>query len=92
MELKSLEQTTLVQILMYLEEHKEAKMTELMKELKSSQHPIYTALRILKELKLIEEEITSYPLRRLFTLTDRGVRVAGKLAEVEAILTEKESI
>jgi hypothetical protein len=66
-----LEQTTAIRILFYLKENKEAKMTELMKQLRSSQHPVYTALHILKELKLIGEEVTSYPLKRIFTLTQR---------------------
>jgi predicted transcriptional regulator len=81
-----LEQTTAIRILFYLKENKEAKMTELMKQLRSSQHPVYTALHILKELKLIEEEVTSYPLKRIFTLTGKGRLVAEKLKDIEGIL------
>jgi predicted transcriptional regulator len=81
-----LEQTTAIRILFYLKENKEVKMTELMRKLRSSQHPIYTALGILKELKLIEEKITTYPLTRLFILTEKGHLVAVALQRIEEIL------
>jgi DNA-binding PadR family transcriptional regulator len=88
MKTSQLEQTTAIQILFYLLGNREAKMTELMHELRSSQHPIYAALNVLRELGLINEEVVPYPLKRIFTLTEKGRRVAEKLRDVEGILSE----
>lgn len=61
-------------------------MTELVRKIASPQTTVYRAVPKLKELGLINDKLTPYPVKRIFSLTEKGRKVAEKLAEVESIL------
>jgi len=51
------------------------------------QKAIYTALKTLNDLKLIEEKTGSrFPYPRLFYLTEKGRTAAGRLIDIERLL------
>lgn len=60
-----------------------------MKELELSQQPAYKAKDILILLGLVKERLATEPMRRMYSLTDRGRRAAAKLAELETVLGEE---
>ena len=62
------------------------KISEIVRRLGRPQATIYRAIGKLKELALIYDETTGYPVKRFFSLTEKGRRVAEKLADVENIL------
>jgi DNA-binding PadR family transcriptional regulator len=82
-----LEQVAAIQILILLLEGP-LKMTEIISRLEGSNRTPYTAIPRLKELGLVSDEVTPYPVKRIFTLTEKGRQVAGKLAEIENILSQ----
>ena len=79
-------QSGIVNILLYLYDKKEAILSDFIFELKISAPTVLRAINILKETQLIDEE-QKYN-RRFFRLTDRGVKVAMKMREIEKILEE----
>jgi Mn-dependent DtxR family transcriptional regulator len=81
-----LEQKTSVQILLLLFEKGELKWTEILKSLRTSQHPAYKARKKLEEIQLIHGVVSN--MKIMFQLTEKGRRVALKLREIEAILRE----
>lgn len=90
--LKVIEQTGLPEILLYLLNKNEARITDIFIFLRSQgigQSTMYRALKLLKEHDLIDEKITDYPKLRLIRLTEKGRRVAEKILEIKEILEEK---
>jgi len=74
-------------ILLYLLDEETAMVSQLVRRLPITQDPIYKALPILVSLGLIKEKLEAkFPRRRMFSLTEKGRRVAEKLNEIEAIL------
>jgi len=64
-----------------------AKITSIIKGVPVGQRAAYTALSTLMGLKLVEEQISEeFPFTRNFILTEKGQKVAEKLAEIQAIL------
>jgi len=87
--LDALEQTALPRILVYLLRKKKASRTDLKNDIDASQQAIYNSLPILKKCGLINEISEEvFPRRKLITLTEKGMRVAEHLAEIEKILME----
>lgn len=84
--METLEQTSACRILVLLT--KEAyPVSEIIRQVGSSQQAIYNALRKLKDAGLIQEELeTDFPRRRLISLTEKGRKVAEKLEEIEKML------
>ena len=80
--LETLEQSGSLHILIYLLKKKEAKTSELLKNIPVGQTAFYTAVRKLLDEKLIEDEKAGYPVTRTFRLTNRGVFVAQKIREI----------
>lgn len=80
-----LEQVGAIQILLFLLE-KPLKMTELTELFQGSNTTIYRAVPKLRNLGLIEDKVTSYPVKRIFNLTEKGRKVAEKLREIEKLL------
>ncbi|TET89791.1 MAG: hypothetical protein E3J35_08815 [Methanomassiliicoccales archaeon] len=74
-------------IISYLYRHQEACITELIRNVDVCQKTIYRAIDILLSLDLIsEEEMTTFPWRKIYTLTSKGQLLA------EAPLYKSDSI
>lgn len=63
-------------------------MTDIINKIGGSHTTPYKALPILKNLGLINDEVTPYPVKRIFSLTEKGRKVASKLQEIEDILQQ----
>lgn len=90
--LRTIEQTGLAEILVFLLGRDKARITDIFVFLRSQgvgQSTMYRALKLLKENQMIDEEITDYPKLRLIRLTPKGRRVAEKLLEIKKILEEE---
>ena len=84
------EQATAMELLMLLADSGDKlKLSEIVRKLGRPQATIYRGITKLKELMLIDHETTGFPVKRFFSLTEKGRRVAEKLAEVESVLQEE---
>jgi DNA-binding MarR family transcriptional regulator len=84
------EQAAAIDLLMLLVSNSDKlKLSEIVRKLGRPQATIYRAISKLKETGLIYDETTGYPVKRFFSLTEKGRRVAERLAEVESILQER---
>ena len=83
-----LQKTGVIEILLYLHKHKKASRTGLRNNIGAALETIYkTSLPTLKLLKLItERKETKFPFPVEIVLTEKGKKVAEKLAEIEEIL------
>lgn len=89
MSLHELEKTAALQILAYLFKKDKATRTDLRENIKAAMETIYSALKILDRLDLIEERSeTRFPFKVTIHLTDKGRRVAEYLSQIEKILEE----
>ena len=77
-------QAGVFEILFWLEKQ-ELKITDIKKDI--HQETAYKALNVLLDLKLIEVERREYNAK-YYCLTEKGKKVATKLAEIEKILQE----
>jgi len=76
-----------LRVLLFLYKEGGAKITSIIKGVPVGQRAAYTALSTLMGLKLVEEQISKdFPFTRNFILTEKGKKVAEKLAEIQAIL------
>jgi len=91
MKSKTLEKATAIQILLFLQSNKEKGVlaTQLIDGVDGGPHTIYSAVRLLLGEVLIQEEWKINPRRRVFTLTEKGEKIAEKLAEIEEILVKE---
>lgn len=83
------EQATAIELLLLLSASYKLNLSEAVRKLGRPQATIYRAIEKLGELGLIDDETTDYPKKRMLTLTEKGRRVAEKLACVESILQEE---
>ena len=74
------------QILSLLIKKETAYFTELKESLEAGQHSIYSAIKDLLYVGLVEEERVHPFNKRVFKLTDKGKKVALLLQEIEKIL------
>jgi len=89
MSISDLEQTTAIRILLYLLRRDTASRTDLRRDIDASVAAIYNALPKLRKLGLIKEEgKESFPFTIHVSLTEKGKKVAERLAEIDRILTE----
>ncbi|MEM2841626.1 MAG: MarR family winged helix-turn-helix transcriptional regulator [Candidatus Bathyarchaeia archaeon] len=87
MTLNSLEKRGALQILLHLHRKGKATRTDLRGHVDASMDTIYTALKVLMELGLVEEmAMDRFPFSVQVTLTEKGRRVAEHIAEVDKIL------
>ena len=76
--------TSEVKILLYLHEHKEARYSELLRNIGKTRGVLAKALRELKKKKLIERTIEdSAPIQTRYRLTDKGAIVADLLGQLK---------
>ena len=81
-----LEQTAFSRILVYLKTQRKASRTDLKIAIKASQQPIYRALQILYDRKLIEDVTPEgSPRRKDVILTPKGHRLAETLEKLEEL-------
>jgi DNA-binding PadR family transcriptional regulator len=89
--IRKLEKIAALEIITFLRENGSTGKVDLVQRLEAGQTSIYSALSVLKELDLIEEQQPEgFPVRRPVNLTEKGRRVAELLVQVEKILTEGE--
>jgi len=75
-----------LEILVYLLEHDEVLYTKLMNNIAGSAPTKHKALERLVDLKLIKER--RLPPRRYLALTEKGVKIAEKLREIDELLRD----
>jgi len=86
--LKTLEQTSLPRILVYLLEKGRASRTELKRDITASQQAIYRAIPLLQRNGLIKEiQSDGFPYKIEIELTQKGRLVAEHLVEIERLLS-----
>jgi len=89
MPLSDLEKAAALQILAYLSKKGEASRTDLRHNIDAAIKTIYSTLRVLMRLNLIEEiSSTKFPFTVKIRLSDKGRRVAEHLVEIERVLKE----
>jgi len=87
-ELSLIEHRGSYQILLFLMKRETAYFTELKESLEAGQHSIYSAIKDLLYVGLVEEERVHPFNKRVFQLTEKGKKVAELLAEIEKILQD----
>jgi len=76
-----------LRVLLFVSRHEGTNITEIIRSMQVGQKAIYTALKTLNNLNLIEEKTGSrFPYPRLFYLTEKGQNVAERLIEIERLL------
>jgi DNA-binding PadR family transcriptional regulator len=76
-----------VRFLVFLYQKGSVPISHIRWQIKGGQRTIYGIISRLKELGLIKEESEEeFPWRRVIKLTDKGVLVAEKLEEIQAVL------
>ncbi len=86
MSIKKLENSGVLQILLFLYERGKTKVTDI--KIAASSGTVYRALDTLCELELITEE-RKPPFTRYIELTEKGQTVGRRLDEIKAILEDK---
>ena len=76
-----------LQILVHLQEHKKATITNLINDAHLVQRTTYGALAILREQGLVfREESLGFPVCKYYFLTEKGQRVAKGLCSIGTVL------
>lgn len=76
-----------MRFLVYLYQKESLPVSHIRWQIKGGQRTIYGIINRLKEVGLIKEELEEeFPWRRVIKLTDKGVSVAEKLEEIQALL------
>jgi len=76
-----------LRVLLFVGRHEGINITEIIRSMRVGQKAIYTALKTLNDLNLIEEKTGGrFPYPRLFYLTVKGRNVAKRLVEIEQLL------
>ena len=87
MPLSDLEKAAALQILAYLNKKGEASRTDLRQNIDAAIKTIYSTLRVLMKLSLIEEiSLERFPFTVKIRLTEKGQSIAEHLVEIEKIL------
>ena len=80
-------QSGILRLLVYLHQHGEANLSELIKKANINQTGVYNSIRRLSELNLIvEEKEKNFPYRRVLRLTVEGKQIAEHLVKIEKLL------
>ena len=82
-------QTGVDLILKYMLENKNVILSDIILNLKLPSPTAMRAIDMLKKYKLVKEKRGIYN-RREFTLTDKGIKIAEKMREIEKILEGEE--
>ena len=83
------EKTATVRVLLFLYRNPNSGITKVIRETRAGQKAIYSAIEFLMKCDLIKKSRSStFPYNPLFSLTEKGMKVAEHLAEIEKILME----
>ena len=87
MSIEALEHTRTIKFLIFLSQKGSVPISHIRWQIKGGQRTIYGIISRLKELDLIKEELEEeFPWRRVIKLTEKGMLVAEKLEEIQAVL------
>jgi len=93
MSIELLEHARTARFLLFLFKKNSVPISHIRWQIKGGQKTIYDIIKRLKETSLIQEEVeTEFPWRRVIKLTEKGVQVAKKLEEIQALLEEKNNM
>ena len=81
-----LQQTGAIELILYLRGRKQVKWTEALRKVEASQGALEKSRDLLLEEGLIYEEDLIEPMRRTFTLSEKGQKVADHLAEIDRLM------
>lgn len=81
-----LQQTGAVELILYLKGKKQVKWTDALREIEASQSALEKARDLFLKEELIYEVDLIEPMRRTFTLTEKGQKVADHLTEIDRII------
>jgi DNA-binding PadR family transcriptional regulator len=85
-----LEHARTVRLLIFLHKRGSVPISHIRWQLKGGQKTIYGIIKRLKQTTLIQEETEQeFPWRRVIKLTEKGVQIATKLEEIQALLEVK---
>lgn len=89
MSIEILEHTRTARFLIFLHKRNSVPISHIRWQIKGGQKTIYGIINRLKGVRLIKEESEKeFPWRRVIKLTKKGVLVAEKLEEIQALLEE----
>ena len=77
-------QSGFLRLLLYLDEHGEQAITEILDGSGIPVHQLYASIEMAKNWKLVSSRIdkSSYPNRNLIGITEKGENAAGRLREL----------
>ena len=82
------ELTAVIRLILYLYKHPCSNTTRILKSSSAGQKAFYSAKKFLEENGLLEIETSQkLPYNPLYSLTDKGKKIAEHLSEIEKILT-----
>ena len=81
-------QSGFLRLLLYLDEHGEQSITEILAGSCIPVHQLYASIEMAKNWKLVSSRFdkSSYPIRNLIGITEKGKKAAGKLIELVDII------
>ena len=82
-------QSGFLRLLLYLDEHGEQAITEILDGSGIPVHQLYASIEMAKNWKLVSSRIdkSSYPNRNLIKITEKGKKIAVSLEEMKDILS-----
>ena len=82
-------QSGFLRLLLYLDEHGEQAITEILDGSGIPVHQLYASIEMAKNWKLVSSRIdkSSYPNRNLIGITEKGRNIAGKLEEIKKTIS-----
>ena len=84
------ELTAVIRLMIYLYKHPNSNTTRILKSSSAGQKAFYSAKKFLEENSLLEVNIQpSLPYKPLYSLSDKGKKIAEHLIEIEKILESK---
>jgi len=85
--MEALEHTRTIRFLVFLYRKGSVPISHIRWQIKGGQRTIYGIISRLKEINLVKEELEEeFPWRRVIKLTEKGMLVAEKLEEIQAVL------
>jgi hypothetical protein len=81
------ELTSIIRVILYLSKHSKSNVSTIIANSNAGQKAFYSAKKFLEDYQLLDTETkTTLPYNELYSLNERGKKIAEHLAEVEKIL------
>lgn len=85
------ELTAVIRLLLFLYQHPKSNVSSIIAQSNAGQKAFYSAKKFLEENKLLKiEKNQVLPYNPLYSLSEKGKRIAQHLVEIEKILNEKQ--